>query len=51
MHSTLDGSVCTEIEVVLIWLSDTSLDQSTRQSNGVLVSAALLGEEADVVTL
>ena len=48
--SALDGSVCAKVEVVLVRLSDASLNQSTRQGVSVLVTATL-GEEADVVTL
>jgi hypothetical protein len=49
--SALDGSVSAKVEVVLVRLSDSGLDQSTQQSNGVLVTAVLLREGADVVLL
>lgn len=48
--STLDGSVCTKVEVVLVRLSNARLDESAGQSVGVLVTTRL-GEETNVVTL
>ena len=40
------------VEVVLVWLSDVLVGQSSRQDNGVLVTAALLGRNGrgDVLT-
>jgi hypothetical protein len=46
--SPLDGGVGAEVEVVLVGLSNFSFDQSTQQSDGVLVTVVLLREEADV---
>jgi hypothetical protein len=46
--SPLDGGAGATVEIVLVGLSNFSVDQSTQQSNGVLVTAVLLREEADV---
>jgi hypothetical protein len=42
--------VSAKVEVFLVRLSDSSLGQRSRQSNGVLVTTGLLWEESDVVT-
>lgn len=52
--SALNGRVRAKVEVVLKWMSDITLNQSTRVRVVVLVSGSaitLLGEEADVVAL
>jgi hypothetical protein len=42
--SALDGGVSAKVEVVLVRLGDSRLDQGIQQSNGVLVTAVLLRE-------
>jgi hypothetical protein len=52
--SALDSGVSTQVEVILEWMGDISLNERTRKGIGVAVtslSVILLGEEADVVTL
>lgn len=52
--STLNGGMGAQIEVVLEWMSDISLNKSTREWVVVLISSnriTLLGEETDVVAL
>ena len=46
---TLEGGVRAEVKVVLVRLSAASLDQGSGE--GVAVTVALLGEEANVVAL
>lgn len=46
---TLDGGVGAQVEVILVRVSDTLLDERSRKR--VAVAVAFLGEEADVVAL
>jgi len=50
----LDGRVSIEIEVILEWMGDIPLNESTGEGVCVAISSlrvTVLGEEADVVTL
>lgn len=52
--STLDGRVSIEIEVILKWMSDIMLNESTRKRISIAITSldiVVLREEANVVTL